>query len=365
MLLFLGNGISRITTIIHQSEYSSCLNRVYFFKTQHHRVVAQQEKCIDIVSTPNASQSFEGHLKTWHSSANYKVTLDITDIQSWVDIILYSIATPKDNYLDHNYVYQWLRITGNVSTLIEPEKVDGLIKDALLFYLDAFNRSRHQIQLAINVKYTSCCKKLELIMKNRSYTWYNEIFLTNENPGHIISLPGFDMNYQTTFWAVNKTNNSDSSVLKIYWVQNLNQYFTEGNEIYLCYGFICINYSSGVDLRGTKAPKPVTEHYYIYLVHWLMIDLHLGKTEIINFDNYGQISLNISWNQASELCEKINGTLPIVRSKKQQDEIMAILTSRATPPPIVLLFIGLASASHQGKVNNSQNSSFAIVLVFH
>ena len=52
------------------------------------------------------------------------------------------------------------------------------------------------------------------------------------------------------------------------------------------------------------------------------------------------------------MCSSVNGTLPILRSKDQQDEIMSHLSSSFTPPTIMIMYVGLSASHNPHKVRN-------------
>ena len=51
-----------------------------------------------------------------------------------------------------------------------------------------------------------------------------------------------------------------------------------------------------------------------------------------------------SWNEASELCESVGGSLPTINSKKDQNDIISLLISHYLPP-IKVVFLGLVMNS--------------------
>lgn len=68
--------------------------------------------------------------------------------------------------------------------------------------------------------------------------------------------------------------------------------------------------------------------YYAYLLH--PTNLHVLTP----------MHVNGTWNEAFKLCQSVGGYLPIIRSRDEQDKIIALLGSSYCPP-IKLLFIGL------------------------
>ena len=51
----------------------------------------------------------------------------------------------------------------------------------------------------------------------------------------------------------------------------------------------------------------------------------------------------MSWNDATSMCENIDGFLPIIRSKSELDEFIALVTFSQYIPPQNEVFIGLST----------------------
>ena len=51
----------------------------------------------------------------------------------------------------------------------------------------------------------------------------------------------------------------------------------------------------------------------------------------------------ISWNDATSMCKDIGGFLPIIRSKSEMDEFIALVTFSQYIPPQDKIFIGLST----------------------
>ena len=64
--------------------------------------------------------------------------------------------------------------------------------------------------------------------------------------------------------------------------------------------------------------------------------------------------LKLSWNEAMTFCETFGGTLPIIRSKEHQEEILSFLSSKISTPPIIVLFIGLTTLIYHEQVRDSR-----------
>ena len=90
----------------------------------------------------------------------------------------------------------------------------------------------------------------------------------------------------------------------------------------------CLNFSSS----STK------QHYYVY------ITLHPGKAQDMFFESNEDRNIKkYSWNSASSLCQHMGGFLPIIRSKLELDEFIALIRFSEYIPPQDQVFIGLST----------------------
>ena len=163
--------------------------------------------------------------------------------------------------------------------------------------------------------------------------------MSKDNPGYLVSL--HDFGAKTTLSTQQYDGNLSLisfNTLKVYWLHNIYHHqlnVLQIDENICSLTLPCIKYYPTLNYIENKF---VSTHHYIYV------------------EKFGLLSsrrkIKISWNEASKLCQDMNGTLPVLRSKEQQDEIISILSSANTPPPIMVMFIGMSFSFHSKMVRN-------------
>ena len=58
----------------------------------------------------------------------------------------------------------------------------------------------------------------------------------------------------------------------------------------------------------------------------------------------------VSWNEASDACQSIGGSLPIIRSREELDELIALVKLSSFFPPSDFIFVNLTSVDTSGAV---------------
>ena len=165
--------------------------------------------------------------------------------------------------------------------------------------------------------------------------------MSEKNSGYFISLPDFKLSEAVVSLQDQGTNVTIKSTLKCYWIHNAYKFGLIKEPSYLCCGgYYCINYSSVINYMENKM---VGQHYYVYLLNPAVNPFASSFTKPQS---------NLSWNEASKVCLSVNGTLPVLRSKDQQDEIMSHLSSSFTPPTIMIMYVGLSVSHNPHKVRN-------------
>ena len=321
------------------------------------------------VPAPNSDQfslGFSGFLDKVRYGLNIGVYLDPFDTKDWVDIIIDPVIVGKHPF-DTIHRHKKLYIQQNK---IQVKGRTEVRHQAILFYLQAANRSstKKNIQLNIDIRNNECCTLLYKMY--REYTWANSVNLSSTNPGYMISLPYFERSVGVTLWSEENTGDT----LNVYWITDnfkyeLLEHNHQDESLYRmrCFGEqVCINYT---DLRNMIDGKFITEHYYVYLVPEFKenSDRSVDISDIIgdrplSLINYLQSLATpnyhhlLSWEETNQICKEVNATLPIFRSKKQLDEVLYLMASIYTPPPIVVLFISLKLSNQYGKVSGTGSS---------
>ena len=107
----------------------------------------------------------------------------------------------------------------------------------------------------------------------------------------------------------------------------------------------CKNYNTGNNFWNL----PV--HYYIVFdfdFTW-RDDFRVGVIDWM--DCYSPSSTKKSWMEASTLCRHAGGTLPVIRSKDELEELISLLKFGNGLPPIAFIFLGLQMNFKVGNIN--------------
>ena len=267
--------------------------------------------------------------------------LNPADTREWIDRVISHLQPRVDHPFDNIYFGEKLELTERKSTLKIPRSTNMRKHEGILFYLSTFNSTYGRIQLDIHVEKDPCCRHSFLEHFQASYTWKKNVSLSKDNPGYLVSLPDFQSGVKTTLSTQQYDGNLSLisfNTLKVYWLHNIYHHqlnVLQIDENICSLTLPCIKYDPTLNYIENKF---VSTHHYIYV------------------EKFGLLSsrrkIKISWNEASKLCQDMNGTLPVLRSKEQQDEIISILSSANTPPPIMVMFIGMTFSLHSKMVRN-------------
>ena len=278
----------------------------------------------------------------------FDITLNSAEIRDWIDIVVFPSIVDVEHPMDLFHFHKKFEIIPSKLTLSRPKGTHFYTFDSILLYLQTSNLTYGTALLTIDVKKDSCCRYLFLgnpDFGKRSYIWNNQVQLSSNDKGYLLSLPDFESD-SGAIVSIHRQglNVSSISTLNIYWMDiHKYQAIFFLYEPYVCTerAFLCINYSR---VLSNMESKTVTEHYYVYIMPQTIWALFSDNRTL-------KKKLTISWDEAFELCQSVNGTLPIIRSKQQQEAILSLLSSEYSPPPILLLFIGLTTSPHNEKVS--------------
>lgn len=84
----------------------------------------------------------------------------------------------------------------------------------------------------------------------------------------------------------------------------------------------CYNFSTDSEREST---------YYIFF------------RQLYVFEDYKTVPYNMSWNEASTICEEMGGHLPILRSKEELEALVAMVKVSTFVPAVKAIFIGLTN----------------------
>ena len=229
------------------------------------------------------------------------------------------------------------------------------------------------------------------------YHDFSEIFtFTEQQKHHAVSLPL--ANKQTTFKHNSDMNVTGIVILRTVQIhsENFVHIYKEGftNEPTTCRKeHYCYNYSAHYTRLKQQKPRNYYAFYHHKIEHMSLFtstklyktdamfkigpyveDIAMRLTENIWLSGMEEQRLLIekasrrklangqwkgNWVEASKLCKSVAGYLPILASKAEQDELMALLKfSYGIQPPYPLLFIGLV----QQKVGESLSLIFIFII---
>ena len=125
--------------------------------------------------------------------------------------------------------------------------------------------------------------------------------------------------------------------LNVYWIPNQLSNHRENShnnphncvkqkQINLSSRILCLNFSS----------KSIKQLYYIYITK---LSSHIQDMFATSHKN----EIKLSWNNASSLCHNMGGFLPIIRSKSEMDEFIALVAFSKYIPSQNEVFIGLST----------------------
>ena len=218
-----------------------------------------------------------------------------------------------------------VELTSNWTAPLTPKSE---IEGGFLLYFLQRNKSQEKITFHIRV-ITVCCEHsfTSDLYGTVKLFWKTRLTLSSFQPGIFIILPGI---YEIiAIKSAAKPSISDD-FLKIYWPGNFYWYIwpNQKTSAGICNTpagtLLCLNFSSTLQ---DKYKNLKTKHYYVYLLR------------PFNFSE--ATHARGAWNEASDLCKSAGGSLPIIRDKEDQEEIMSMLTLSRYIPPIEVLFIGL------------------------
>ena len=257
-----------------------------------------------------------------------KITFSINEHRSWIDIIVKNEHLFKDMFqFQNNYLHQVISGSHERITTM-PDATDQVL---------VFSRKKH-----IKLFMTGTSHKKFRIIKNiksnkMTHQFFNLLLMWSllAIPGSldsVVSLQGDS--YQLKTYLKCETN-KPCPELKVYWIPDqLNKYKSDShNEPSNCLkqpimrlsgNTYCLNFSS--DSSKQK--------YYAYISVVPITNIFVKPHHKEN---------QMSWNDATSMCESIGGFLPIIRSKSELDEFIALVTFSQYIPPQNEVFIGLST----------------------
>ena len=322
------------TVTLYKDSRPGCFNAKQF----HKNGTKISHRCAHVIKSEELI-SFELFLKTKKNFPFFDVDMDSAEINDWIDFVVSLSNVSVEHQFDILYFHNKIVISPMTFLLRKPEGLfPGNTIDSLLFYLNTFNSTYGTAVFSLDARKDFCCRTMfdspfydwhwgKLVLVKWSYSWSKEVHLSKHDPGYLISWPDFQSGLRVAVSVQRHgLNVSSMTTLTIYWI-HMHQYGIHFTS--LCRRFLCINYTY---VRSLTENRVVTEHYYVYIM---------------------PTKQTLSWNQAIKWCQCVGGTLPIIRSKQQQEEILRFFPSLYTPPPFIIMFIGLKTSLYAGEVRGA------------
>ena len=285
-------------------------------------------------------------------SLSLKLKIPIPDDINWVDAIVeYGQFTkcPQINILKPKYSLHFIAM--------ERTQKNNFLEQ----------ESKNIANIIFNVKFVHNSTKEEQlrIITQSSYSFHN-LYTSNVNTKlkfvyeSLIKFSHYKSHHLFFFYgninsiSIQSINNNSDSILEILPIEPCNHNSSIYQYVYtkfLCHkdncDYYCFNYST---LK--KKPHEQLDTYYVFIYH-PDISIHFCEKKILaRPGRRGQICgptkgpfgecLKGSWKEAYEVCAKLGGTLPVIRSRDELDELISLLYLPNLPPPMMtIVFIGL------------------------
>ena len=278
-------------------------------------------------------------------SSGYQTSPTVTviysgyDHRSWIDVMISYNEIFRDkakSIFDKNYHHQTITKSTTVIKTI-PNATDQVV-------VFSFSNSVNDVILSIHGKSYKTFKMIKNInIHNQVYSTFNlllrwSLLLQSIIPGFnpLVALQGKFLQLNLDLYSQCKVGKT-CPVVKAFWIpEQLVKYRDEDlhnrpqkcfiqNQLNLTDKMYCLNFS-------TVSPKL----NYVYIS-----SLPTGVQDmLVNVLNNRNL---ISWNIASSVCKHVGGVLPIIRSKSQLNELVALISFSKYIPPQDKFFIGLSS----------------------
>ena len=284
---------------------------------------------------------------SYQTSPKVNVIYSGDDHRSWIDVVVLYISNENQKdislfdkkYLLHTISESDLKVSLQHKTIINtmPD-----VKDQVMVFKlgNSPTINRQNISLRITGKSYQSFKMIKTIMENEfTYTNHNLLLrwdvLLQTKAGSVNSLSLQGDSYQLEIYSACAQSKTCLG-LDVYWIPNQlsdhrydkqnrpkPHYCVKHHQMSISEKMLCLNFSS-------NSIKP---NYYVYITSQPQ-DMFVKSNENSN---------KVSWNSASSLCQHMGGFLPIIRSKSELDEFIALITFSKYIPPQDKVFIGLST----------------------
>ena len=286
---------------------------------------------------------------SYQASPTVKVVYSGRDHRSWIDvIILYTETFKNESLINNKYHYQSISMSGTMIKMISNSK-----DQVLVFNFDnrmkgiTFNYKSHKEFRLMN-------STSDEIMIYSKYNLLLEFFLQLRT---ITGLLDRQVAFQGEAYELQLNLDCEESIacpeFKLHWnpdqlikykddSHNKPQHCLKQNKI-ITDNIYCLNFSSNSRMLN-----------YIYI---RAPPTRVEEMLVNSLNNVGEVS----WNYASSVCQDMGGCLPVIRSKSELDEFLALIVFSHFIPPKDKIFISLSTMISKVLINLFVNIGFSII----
>ena len=267
-------------------------------------------------------RTFSTSYQTYH---NVKIMYSGNDYRSWIDVIVsYDEIFKNESLLENKYHYQSISESQRISMI--PNAKDQML---------VFNIGKRLNKISFILK---SCKEFTIINRssifNLELLWYVPLQAITDSVDRQIACQGkiFELKVNSECEA-NKT----CPKLILYWIRDhLSKYKNDSqNKPHNCF---IQNHLSMED-----------KMYYLNfssnsrILNYIYITAPPAKVQDMLNNDFLNIKKKVSWNFASSMCQYMGGFLPIIRTKSELDEFIALILFSQYIPPQDEIFISLST----------------------
>ena len=272
---------------------------------------------------------------SYQTSPTINIIYSGNDHRSWIDIIMIYNEIYKDMSLfDSKYLIQTIS-ESQIKAHSQHAAINTMpdVTDQMLVFnmgdSPTSNRQNRSFKMIKEILDNKCTyKDLNLMLR------WDVVLQAIPNSWNSVSLQGHSQ--QIKIYSQCATTKTCLN-LNVYWIPNqLSNYREDSHnnphncvkqkQINMPSRILCLNFSS----------NSIEQLYYIYIAE---LSSHIQDM----FSTSHKNEIEMSWNDASSLCQNMGGYLPIIRSKSELDIFIALVTFSKYIPPQNKVFIGLSA----------------------
>ncbi len=300
------------------------------------------------------NRKYEMHLDNWWLwLSRYTTLLKIQfsqlyfDKHEWLELVVVvtELSIKGNKILDAMYPKQSLRSTAflNGTGFAWFYGVISPVADGFILYHKPSKRRQH-LDILVEIEKAKCndCGTVfhALNFAQVCLAWKSELHFSTQTAAHSLSLPGNHFHY-IRLVHTKQTKLSLYDSLFLYWPRELCPFNTDPQRrcSHTCKKHLYIEYHPRFNHTYNQ-----TGQFYVHLLQHICDPVLKDHDSYLPFVNHW-FDMNISrdsngtWNEASELCKSEGGTLPIIRTKHEHDQIITFCKCSLTIMEI--MFIGL------------------------